>query len=80
MYVKENVYFVVSVPETCSEMLRLTVESLFITHTETNLNTIGNILNKNSPGNNHPMNNPWLIRGDEWYQGLLRRPQPKSTP
>ncbi|CAF4372935.1 unnamed protein product, partial [Rotaria magnacalcarata] len=22
---------------------------------------------------------PWLIRGDEWYQGLLRRLQPKST-
>ncbi|CAF1525335.1 unnamed protein product [Rotaria magnacalcarata] len=59
-------------------MLRLTVESLFITHAETNLNTIGNILNKNSTGNNHPMNNPWLIRGDEWYQGLLRRPQPKN--
>ena len=58
-------------------MLRLTVESLFITHAETNLNTIGNILNKNSTSNNHPINNPWLIRGDEWYQGLLRRPQPK---
>ncbi|CAF5218477.1 unnamed protein product [Rotaria magnacalcarata] len=67
-------------PETCSEMLRLTVESLFITHTETNLNTIGNILNKNSTANNHPMNNPRLIRGDEWYPGLLRRPQPKSIP
>ncbi|CAF4867793.1 unnamed protein product, partial [Rotaria socialis] len=58
-------------------MLRITVESLFITHAETNLNTIGNILNKNSTGNNHLMNNPWLIRGDEWYQGLLRRPQSK---
>ncbi|CAF3548004.1 unnamed protein product [Rotaria socialis] len=72
-----NATIVAVLPETCSEMLRLTVESLFITHAETNLNTIGNILNKNSTGNNHPINNPWLIRGDEWYQGLLRRPQPK---
>ncbi|CAF4520082.1 unnamed protein product, partial [Rotaria magnacalcarata] len=60
-------------------MLRLTVESLFITHAETKLNTIGNILNKNSTGNTYPLNSPWLSRGDEWYQGLLRRPQPKTS-
>ena len=59
-------------------MFRFTIESLFITHAETNLNTIGNVLNENLPGNNYPLNNPWLIRGDEWCQGLLRRPQPKK--
>ncbi|CAM4984140.1 unnamed protein product [Rotaria socialis] len=73
-----NATIVAVLPETCSEMLRLTVESLFITHAETKLNTIGNILNKNSTGNTYPLNSPWLSRGDEWYQGLLRRPQPKN--
>lgn len=63
------------VPETCSDMFRFTIESLFITYAETNLNTIGNVLN----GTQFPDYNPWLIRGDEWCQGLLRRPQPKST-
>ncbi|CAF4359791.1 unnamed protein product, partial [Rotaria sordida] len=22
---------------------------------------------------------PWLVRGSEWCQGLLRRPEPKNT-
>ncbi|CAF4923443.1 unnamed protein product, partial [Rotaria magnacalcarata] len=63
-----NATIVAVLPDTCSEMLRLTFESLFITHAETKLNTIGNILNKNSTGNTYPLNRPWLIRGDEWYQ------------
>lgn len=60
-------------------MFRYTIESLFITHAETKLNTLGNVLNENPTGNTYPLNNPWLIRGNEWCQGLLRRPQPNST-
>jgi hypothetical protein len=56
-------------------MFRFTIESLFITHAESNLNTIGNVLNPHQL----PEYNPWLIRGDEWCQGLLRRPQPKPV-
>jgi hypothetical protein len=59
-------------------MFRYTIESLCITHAETNLNTIGNVSRPDQPaGYYYPLNNPWLIRGDEWCQGLLRRPQPK---
>ena len=71
--------FVLLVPETCSNMFRWTIESLFITHAETNLNTIGNVLSHDDHGDYHPLDNPWLIRGDEWFRGLLRRPQPKNT-
>lgn len=60
-------------------MFRFTIESLFITHAETDLNTIGNVLNDNQIGNHPPLNNPWLFRGNQWCQGLLRRPQPKLT-
>jgi len=66
------------VPGTCSDMFRCTIESLFITYAETNLNVIGNVLNYNPQVNYQPLNNPWLVRGDEWCQGLLRRPQPKK--
>lgn len=66
------------VPETCSPMFRYTIESMFITHAETNLNTVGNVLNPTSDGEHHPQENPWLIRGDEWCHGLVRRPEPKS--
>jgi len=65
------------VPEICSDMFRYTIESFFITYAETQLNTIGNVLNQDQHGHHYPLNNPWLIRGDEWCQGLLRRPQPK---
>lgn len=66
--------FVILVPETCTDMFRLTIESLFITHTEATLNTIGNVLNPNQLVDY----NPWLIRDDEWCQGVQRRPQPKA--
>ncbi|CAF1319629.1 unnamed protein product [Rotaria sordida] len=66
-------------PETCSDMFRFTIESLFITYSETNLNSIGNVLNVNQNGDHYPMNDPWLVRGSEWCPGLLRRPQPKIT-
>lgn len=59
-------------PETCTEIFRFTVESLFITFAETKLNTLGNVLTSNPL----PDINPWLIRGSDWYQGLVRRPQP----
>lgn len=55
-------------------MFQLLIESLFITHAETKLNTIGNILNLY----NFTDFNPWLIRGDEWCQGLLRRPEKQN--
>ena len=58
-------------------MFRYTIESLFISYGETNLNTIGNVLNQDQSGNYYPLNNPWLIRGDAWCQGLVRRPQPQ---
>ena len=67
------------VPETCSNMFREIIESLFITHAETSLNTVGNVLNQDQNGDYYPLDNPWLIRGDEWCQGLVRRPQPKPT-
>ncbi|CAF3826209.1 unnamed protein product [Rotaria sp. Silwood1] len=74
-----NATIVAVLPETCTEMFRYTIESLFITHVAPNLNTIGNVLNENRNVDYYPMNNPWLIRQDQWCQGLLRRPQPKRT-
>ena len=83
----KNIYILVCfsscilVPETCSPMFRKTVESLFITHAETKLNTKGNIvLSENQYGDYYPVENPWLNRGDEWCQGLVRRPKPKPKP
>ncbi|CAF1382717.1 unnamed protein product [Rotaria sordida] len=73
-----NATIVAVLPETCSDMFRFTIESLFITYAETNLNSIGNVLNTNQNGDHYPMNDPWLIRGNEWCHGLLRRPQPKT--
>ncbi|CAF1439543.1 unnamed protein product [Rotaria sordida] len=67
-----NATIVALLPETCTEMFRLLIESLFITHAETKLNSIGNILKPIDL----PDYNPWLIRGDHWCQGLLRRPKP----
>ncbi|CAF4059990.1 unnamed protein product, partial [Rotaria magnacalcarata] len=73
-----NATVVAILPESCSEMFRFTIESLFITHADTKLNTIGHMLNENSVGNHHhPLFNPWLDRGNEWCEGLVRRPQPK---
>ena len=66
-------------PETCTDMFRSMIESLFITHAETPLNTIGNMLNVKQHDHYYPMDNPWLIRGNEWCQGLLRRPPQPST-
>ena len=67
----------ISVPETCSDMFRILIESLFITHGQTNLNTMGNVIIEKRVGDSYPMNNPWLVRGDDWFQGLVRRPRPK---
>lgn len=64
------------VPETCSDMFRTTIESLFITYAQTTLNTISNVLNEDQRSNYYPSNNPWLLRGDEWCQNLMRRPAP----
>ncbi|CAF3477230.1 unnamed protein product [Rotaria socialis] len=73
-----NATIVAVLPESCSEMFRFTIESLFITHADTKLNTIGHMLNENSVGNHHhPLFNPWLDRGTQWCDGLQRRPQPK---
>ena len=69
-----NATVVAVLPETCTEMFRFTIESLFITYAETKLNTIGNVLNPTPL----PDSNPWLIRGSDWCQGLLRRPHPKK--
>jgi hypothetical protein len=60
-------------------MFRWIIESLFITYAETNLNSIGNVLNQDQNHNYYPLNDPWLIRGDQWCQGLVRRPLPRST-
>ena len=60
-------------------MFRNLLESLFITYAQTQLNSIGNVLTTDQQSHHsYPLNNPWLLRGDEWYQGLLRRPQPKT--
>lgn len=64
------------VPETCSDMFRTTIESFFITYAQTKLNTIGNVLNDEQRNVYYPLNNPWIVRGDKWCQGLMRRPQP----
>ncbi|CAF3752400.1 unnamed protein product [Rotaria sp. Silwood1] len=74
-----NATIVAVLPETSSDMFRYTIESLFITYAETNLNTVGNVLNENPNGEQYPMNDPWFVRSSNWCQGLLRRPQPKST-
>ncbi|CAF3283258.1 unnamed protein product [Rotaria sp. Silwood2] len=74
-----NATIVAVLPETSSDMFRYTIESLFITYAETNLNTVGNVLNDNPNGEQYPMNDPWFVRSSNWCQGLLRRPQPKNT-
>lgn len=61
-------------PEICSDMFQYTIESLFITHAETQLNTIGHIVKESITTDIDPINNPWLVRGHQWYQGLYRRP------
>ena len=63
-------------PDPCSDMFRNTVESLFITYAESSLNSFGNVLIKEPHENENLMWNPWLMRGDTWCRGLLRRPQP----
>ncbi|CAF4502957.1 unnamed protein product, partial [Rotaria magnacalcarata] len=61
-----NATIVAVLPESCSEMFRFTIESLFITHADTKLNTIGHMLNENSVGNHHhPLFNPRLDRGSK---------------
>lgn len=59
-------------------MFRYTIESLFVTYAETNLNSIGNVLKQDHEMIYYTLDNPWLIRSDEWCQGLLRRPKPKN--
>jgi hypothetical protein len=71
-------YDACSVPEQCSEMFRTTIESLFITHAETRLNTFGNVLRKVPWNEDNLSNNPWSNRGDEWCPSLVRRPKPKN--
>lgn len=69
---------IILVPETCSDMFRSLIESLFITYAQTQLNSIGNLLAIGQQASySYPVNDPWLLRGDEWCQGLVRRPQPK---
>ncbi|CAF4413966.1 unnamed protein product, partial [Adineta steineri] len=70
-----NATIVAVLPETSTEMFRLLIESLFITYADTKLNSIGNMIR----GFNLPDLNPWLLRGDQWCQGLFRRPKPKCT-
>jgi len=72
------VYFsYILVPETCSLMFRNIIESLFVTHAETKLNSKGNIVESQTQhGPYIPVANPWLNRGNKWHQGLLRRPHP----
>ncbi|CAF4210926.1 unnamed protein product [Rotaria sp. Silwood2] len=74
-----NATIVAVLPETTTDMFRYTIESLFITYAETNLNTIGNVLNDHQNMEQYPMNDPWFVRSSNWCQGLLRRPQPKNT-
>ena len=72
-----NASIIALLPDQCSDVFRYTIESLFITHAHTSLNTFGNVLLDHPHSDCYMMNDPWLIRGDEWCQGLLRRPQPK---
>ncbi|CAF3802427.1 unnamed protein product [Rotaria sp. Silwood1] len=74
-----NAIIVAILPETCTDMLCFTIESLFISYGETKLNSIGNVLNVDQNSNYYPLNAPWLLRSNEWCQGLVRRPQPTST-
>ena len=64
-------------PDPCSDMFRNTVESLFITYAESSLNSFGNVLIEEPHADENPVCNPWLMRGNTWCRGLLRRPQPK---
>ncbi|CAF4806483.1 unnamed protein product, partial [Rotaria sp. Silwood1] len=74
-----NASIVAVLPESCSDMFRFTIESLFITYADAKLNSIGNVLNENQNDDHYPMNDPWFVRNSEWCQGLLRRPEPKIT-
>lgn len=60
-------------------MFRNLIESFFTTYAQAQLNSIGNVLTIDQPAHSYPLNNPWLLRGDQWCQGLLRRPQPKTS-
>lgn len=64
-------------PEPCTDIFRDIIESLFITYGETSLNTFGNVLIEHPTYEHHPMHNPWLLRGSDWCQGLVRRPKPQ---
>ena len=64
-------------PDECSDMFRNTIEALFVTYAESQLNTFGNVLIEEAQINENPMYNPWFLREGTWCQGLLRRPQPK---
>ena len=63
------------VPEQGSDVLRRTVEALFITHAETKLNTTGRLVD-------HPpiANIPIDVLSDrgQWCHSLVRRPHPSS--
>ena len=63
--------FSYTVPETASTVLRQTVEALFITHTESKLNSSGDLVNNyDAPGPS--IHHPNIA----WCEGLVRRPCP----
>ena len=64
-------------PDECSDMFRNTIEALFVTYAESQLNTFGNVVIEEAQINENPAFNPWFLRDGTWCQGLLRRPQPK---
>lgn len=64
------------VPDRCSEMLSRFIESLFITHAQTKLNTLGHLDGMIVENNNSNDTNARMIsdrRSDEWCQNLHRR-------
>lgn len=75
-----SIYIFLLVLETCSDIFQYAIESSFIIlYAETTLNMIDNVLNCDQQINYYSLNNPWLVREDEWCQGLLCRPQPKKS-
>ncbi|CAF1520678.1 unnamed protein product [Adineta ricciae] len=68
-------------PDSCSNMFRDVIESLFITYADTTLNTIGNVLREEQQRNHYyPLNDPWSTRSKNWCNGLVRRPWPTTNP
>ncbi|CAF1450870.1 unnamed protein product [Adineta steineri] len=63
-----NADIIAVLPDHCSKLFRLFIQSLFITHAECKLNQMGHLV--------YEYSDPNYILSDSWYTNLERRPSP----